>query len=1206
MKYRIKYLLLIISFGILTSDLLAQNVSINANGAAPDSSAMLDVVSTQKGMLIPRLTTSQKNAISGPATGLMIFQTDNTSGFYFNAGTPAAPSWIKIQSAVDGSSLLNDADNDTKIQVEESADEDIIRFDQAGTEFFRMDSGRFEVVNSNNSIAIGNNSGSNLISNASAFQNVVVGNNSMQGTLGRDNVGIGFNVMNSPTSNSVRENTAIGQQSMQALTSGFHNTAVGRASLTNMATGFENTAIGRSSLSGNTGGAQNVALGNEAGASTTGSLNVFIGNKAGTGATGDQKLYIDNSNTTTPLIYGDFANDTVRVNGKLSVGNAYTFPTSTPSVGSYLTEDGTGLIWSPLPTAINGIYSGSGNVDKKTIVNLGLDTLSFTSSVINGFNVDGTTLSVDAANNRVGIGTTSPDSVLSVNGGLEVIGANALINGVTVGRGVHSRAGNTAFGVNALSSVPSSGNGINNTAVGDQALASTTGQSANTAVGAQAMENATGWNNTAIGFQALEKTTSDWNVAVGRGSLQNNTSGYGNQAFGQASLVNNISGSFNLAVGGNAGQNSLTGNRNTYVGTSTMFTATADSQNVTLGYRSGYSATGSGYVLLGYEAGENASGGNKLYIDNSNSATPLIYGDFATDKLTFNGLVTLDSAKDGSGYTLPGLKGTDGQVLTSDGAGKAVWEDAGSSPWNTSGSTINYTTGKVGIGTSAPQTTLHVAGGKLSLEGVSRSVIYNSALATRNILVIRADTALNNGAGINLYGTNDINYSDQIRFFTQNDFNNPNMLIDSSGRVAIGTESSSAKLTIAGTGEVATRINSYASALSENASLAFSKARGLEGSETAVVQNDIVGQVTAFAHDGSTYGALAKISFEMDAATGSGDLPGRIQFHTTADGSSTTTERMRIDSDGNVGIGTDNPGSKLTVNGNLEVIGADATINGVTVGRGGSSISSNVAVGVAALANGNASNKENTAVGGDALNQTTSGIRNAAFGKNALAGNQTGNNNIGIGYIAMRELNGDDNIGIGFAAGGKISGGSRNVYLGHDAGNYFNSSFTQSGVIKIGYQSGWSDTTDNKLYIENSNSAAPLIYGDFANDSLKIFGSLSVGNEYTFPTSVGTSGDVLQYAGSGNVQWTSLAAASSVWNLSGSDINYTAGDVSIGTASASSALDVAGDIEVGTADAFYFGDPTTNGSWRIKRDGNDLSFERREGGTWVFKMKINP
>ena len=64
--------------------------------------------------------------------------------------------------------------------------------------------------------------------------------------------------------------------------------------------------------------------------------------------------------------------------------------------------------------------------------------------------------------------------------------------------------------------------------------------------------------------------------------------------------------------------------------------------------------------------------------------------------------------------------------------------------------------------------------------------------------------------------------------------------------------------------------------------------------------------------------------------------------------------------------------------------------------------------------------------------------------------------------------------------------------------------------------------------------------------------------------------------------------------------------IGIGTTTPSSVLDVDGDIETGATDAFYFGDPTTDGTWRIRRDGDDLSFERLESGTWEFKMKINP
>jgi hypothetical protein len=65
----------------------AQGMAVNASGAAANASAMLDVSSTSKGMLIPRMTTAQRNAIASPATGLMIFQTDGTAGFYYFNGS---------------------------------------------------------------------------------------------------------------------------------------------------------------------------------------------------------------------------------------------------------------------------------------------------------------------------------------------------------------------------------------------------------------------------------------------------------------------------------------------------------------------------------------------------------------------------------------------------------------------------------------------------------------------------------------------------------------------------------------------------------------------------------------------------------------------------------------------------------------------------------------------------------------------------------------------------------------------------------------------------------------------------------------------------------------------------------------------------------------------------------------------------------------
>jgi hypothetical protein len=75
-----------------------QNIGIGTN--TPNASAMVDITSTTKGLLIPRMTMAQRNAVATPATGLMIYQTDNTAGFYYYNGT----AWAAI-SAGGGSSF---------------------------------------------------------------------------------------------------------------------------------------------------------------------------------------------------------------------------------------------------------------------------------------------------------------------------------------------------------------------------------------------------------------------------------------------------------------------------------------------------------------------------------------------------------------------------------------------------------------------------------------------------------------------------------------------------------------------------------------------------------------------------------------------------------------------------------------------------------------------------------------------------------------------------------------------------------------------------------------------------------------------------------------------------------------------------------------------------------------------------------------------
>ena len=80
----------------------AQSLSINTDGSTAHPSAMLDVKSTVKGLLIPRMTRTERDAIASPATGILIFQNGPDSvGFYYYTGTK----WTWVFSNANSDSL---------------------------------------------------------------------------------------------------------------------------------------------------------------------------------------------------------------------------------------------------------------------------------------------------------------------------------------------------------------------------------------------------------------------------------------------------------------------------------------------------------------------------------------------------------------------------------------------------------------------------------------------------------------------------------------------------------------------------------------------------------------------------------------------------------------------------------------------------------------------------------------------------------------------------------------------------------------------------------------------------------------------------------------------------------------------------------------------------------------------------------------------
>lgn len=226
---------------------------------------------------------------------------------------------------------------------------------------------------------------------------------------------------------------------------------------------------------------------------------------------------------------------------------------------------------------------------------------------------------------------------------------------------------NLGVGLNALNK---NTDGTNNTAAGYETLLNNISGNSNTAIGSQSLKA-----NTKIG-----PASGSFNTATGSQTLKVNTVGSYNTANGFSALFKNIGGGFNTAIGYLTLYNNTAGNYNTAVGNGALNGLAGGSKNVAIGATAGANLTSGGSnILIGSDAGgTGTSYSNRLYIENSNSDTPLIYGEFDNDLLRFNADVEVNT----------GSLNVDGGTFF-----------------------VDEVNNRVGVGTVSPTTKLQIVGG---------------------------------------------------------------------------------------------------------------------------------------------------------------------------------------------------------------------------------------------------------------------------------------------------------------------------------------------------------------------------------------------------------------------------------------------------------------------------------------------------------------
>ena len=300
-----KLLFLLIILFVIVHTSSSQGIAINNNAASADPSAMLDVSSNSKGILIPRMEKTERCNIIDPAIGLLVFQSGpDSAGFYYFSGTK----WQWLASA-------GEPDSNAWSRQGNTGTDSTVNF--IGT----LDNQPLQFRHNNKWIGKW----------SAATQNYLIGDSAGSQFTGSGNIAIGAQALKKASYSDM--NIAIGHLAMSQANgfSLFDNTAIGRQAMF-MSKGYANTAMGSYAMVYDTAGSANTAIG----------FGALYANRTGIGATsvgGYSSAYNDTAMFTTAVGYETLFNNrrdyTTALGAYAGYGNSYGATSAEMAIENY-------------------------------------------------------------------------------------------------------------------------------------------------------------------------------------------------------------------------------------------------------------------------------------------------------------------------------------------------------------------------------------------------------------------------------------------------------------------------------------------------------------------------------------------------------------------------------------------------------------------------------------------------------------------------------------------------------------------------------------------------------------------------------------------------------------------------------------------------------------------------------------------------------